>query len=111
MIRDVAGFATDYELPTARVHPRRVEMAMILWGWWHWTAAQANLVVDACDIGSALVAAPLVRSVAEHAHAMVWLRDAGDAGLAAVHLAFDASRELLHTRLKEEGGDPPPLQP
>ncbi|MHB1801244.1 MAG: hypothetical protein ACYCU5_06195 [Actinomycetes bacterium] len=111
MIRDVATFATDYQLPASRVRPDRVEMAMILWGWWHWTVAQARLIVRACDDGSALGAAPLVRSVAEHAHAMVWLRDAGDAGIAAVHLAFDASRALLHARLKEEGGDPAPLQP
>jgi hypothetical protein len=108
MIKSVHRYLAKYEVPFGHVRPEREPVVHVLWVWLIWLSEQATYVSRNADRASGLVLLPMVRSVGEHADAMLWLADAGDDGVLALHVSKQRHQQLLFDAYVFEQGHPPP---
>ena len=101
-VRDAAGWLRAYQPESTALDGSHPDTTGVLWGWWHWSVRQALAVVRESEKTGGGAVSPLVRSVSEHVHAMLWLSDGGPDAAEAVWSGWDDHRVLLYSRLDDE---------
>lgn len=103
----VQKYLSTYDPPIGKIPDNRKPVVHVLWGWWLYLVEQAMVVVREADRGRFTTSAPLVRSVGEHADLMLWLADAGSAGLTALYADTQAGQQKLWDSYERSEGHPP----
>jgi hypothetical protein len=74
-----------------------------VYSWWRLVCRTAEAVLLLTENGFTLEAAPMVRNILNHAYAINWLVDNGDAAVDALVARGDEEREKLCKKLEETG--------
>lgn len=90
--------ATGLSVPAAKVR-----VLGPVYSWWRLTCRTAEAALLLTEQGFTIEAAPLVRNVFNHAYAINWLVDNGDAAVDALVARGDDEREKLCEKLEKTG--------
>ncbi|MFJ3817708.1 DUF5677 domain-containing protein [Streptomyces sp. NPDC090056] len=87
----------------ATVPTERARVFGPIYSWWRLTCRTAEAVLLLTEKGFTVEIAPLVRNILNHAYAINWLADNGDAAVDALVARGDDEREKLCKKLEETG--------
>ncbi|WP_415940333.1 DUF5677 domain-containing protein [Streptomyces sp. 039-1] len=86
-----------------RVPADKVRVFGPVYSWWRLVCRTSEAVLLLTERGFTLEAAPMVRNILNHAYAINWLVDNGDAAVDALVARGDEEREKLCRKLEETG--------
>lgn len=85
------------------VSAERMKVFVTAYGWWRLICRSAEAVLLLSEQGFTIEAAPVVRNVLNHAYALHWLVDNGDAAVEALAAVNSKDMEKMCARLERTG--------
>ncbi|MBL1086759.1 hypothetical protein JK359_33170 [Streptomyces actinomycinicus] len=100
---DLLKAAEDAIVDGVSVPLSKVRVFGPVYSWWRLICRTAEAVLLLTEQGFTVEVAPLVRNILNHAYAIHWLADNGDAAVDALVARGDEEREKLCKKLEETG--------